>query len=249
MNPDSLDVFQAQFYNTIASNGIYVLKKRRENGLLKFSPKLVMGEIETVIICSPSGTCLRVRDRLDLNEQRIREVWHAKQLGFQGLTPDSTCDNNCPHHRIQKKYGIRLKEGDAEPLPPLPLVFAKGIVDSGYDLDLNFQVAYATRLFNEEFYEKHLDSAICKDLLIRNVELNSKAVHLALDEHTCGRYSCQPTSEELLRTCRDQLKPWNKILGRRVAASAPEILKLALVIYSLHEGSKALIEDTWSSWQ
>jgi len=136
-----------------------------------------------------------------------------------------------------------------EPLPPLPLLFAKAITDMGFDLDLNFQIAYATRLFYHEFYEKHLDSAICKDFLTGNVGLSPKAVHLALDENSGGKYGCQRTSKELLRTCRDQLRPWKKILGRHVAASAPEILKLALVIYSLHKGSKYLIEDTWNSWQ
>jgi hypothetical protein len=104
-------------------------------------------------------------------------------------------------------------------------------------------------LFWSEFYEKHVDSNTCKDFLIRNVGLDPEAVHLALDEQTGGKYSCQPNSKELLRACRDQLRPWRKIIGKRVAASAPEILKLALVIHSLHEGSKELIEDAWNMWQ
>ena len=87
---------------------------------------------------------------------------------------------------MQKKYGIRLKEGHIEPLPPLPLAFAKGIIDLGYDLDLNFQIAYADRLFWSGFYEKHIDSNTCNDFLIQNVGLRPEAVHLALDQHTGG---------------------------------------------------------------
>jgi len=133
-----------------------------------------------------------------------------------------------------------------EPFPPLPLVFVRGVMESGYDLDLNYQVAYACEILWTELPQIQSDSNVARDMLIRNVGLDPEAVDIALGKG--GRYSCQPTTEGLLISIRDELKPWRKVLGSRVTSAAPYILGLGLHIYGLPNGSTDFVRRSWDEW-
>jgi len=242
--PDAMDVFQARFYNALASeSGVYVLNKRRENEMLNFSPRLVKGNFETVLIYPSSESYSVIKEKADVNSQLVHDVWRTKQLGFRGLAPETDCSEDCPHRKLK----VKLREGDMEPLPPLPLMFARGVTESGYNLDINYQVAYACETLRTELSQIQSDPNVARDMLIGNVGLDPEAVDIALGKR--GRYSCQPTAEDLLRSIRYELKPWRRVLGSRATTSAaPYILGLGLHIYGLPNGSTDFVRRSWDEW-
>ena len=238
--PDAMDIFQARFYNALASEcGVYVLNRRRENGTLNLSPRLVKGDFETVLTYPSSESYSVIKEKVDLNSRLIYDVWRTKQLGFRGLTPGTNCGEDCPHRRLR----FKLREGDMEPLPPVPLMFARGVIESGYDLDFNYQVAYACEMLWTELPRIRSDPNVARDMLVWNAGLDPEAVDIALGKG--GRYGCQPTAEELLHSIRYELKPWRQLLGGRVMSAAPYILGLGLHIYGLPNGSTDFVQRSW----
>ncbi len=115
--------FQAMFYNGIAEQfGVYLLRERLEGESPKFSPRLIKSAAETILVYPRLATFSIVKEKYVPSQSVIKEVWKAKELGFNGQVPETECRKKCAHNRLK----VDLPVGSMEPLPPLPLIFSEG---------------------------------------------------------------------------------------------------------------------------
>jgi hypothetical protein len=91
---------------------------------------------ETILVYPRLAASSIIKETFVPTRSMIRQVWTAKQLGLKGLSIETECRSDCPHHRLK----VNLPEGSMEPLPPLPLVFSKGMVEDDWNLDMEYQV-------------------------------------------------------------------------------------------------------------
>jgi hypothetical protein len=246
--------FQAMFYNGIAERfGVYLLEERLEEESPKFTPRLLMRGGETVLVYPRLAHFSVVRERYAPTEETIQGVWKAKELGFQGQAPETNCGKKCAHNRLK----VELPEGNMEPLPPLPLIFSQGILENGHDLDLDYQTNYAWGLLpsriklsillsNEKAKERTQTLA---KWLTSTLSISSEAADIVLDPVKREVFlRTRPDAEELLRRMNSELEPWERILKKRLAFSAPSILARATAVYSLPRESSRFVRDAVNRW-
>jgi len=245
--------FQAKFYNGIAEKfGLYLLGERLEGDAPKFSPRILRGRAETVLVYPRLATFSVVKEKYAPTERVIKEVWKAKQLGFSGRVPETQCKKNCPHGRLK----VNLPEGNLEPLPPLPLIFSHGSMQEGFDLDLDYQAGYAWNLLPSRiklaivFSERHgrgLNEL--KGWLIKNLAISNEAAEIVTDNTKRESFlNSKPTAERLVRAMGRELEPWEKIFKERLLISASSILARSTAVYSLPKDSGGFVRDAWGRW-
>lgn len=246
--------FQAMFYNGIAEKfGVYLLRERLEGELARFSPRILKGSAETVLVYPRLATFSIVKEKYVPTEPVIKAVWKAKQLGFSGRVPENECRRKCPHNRLK----VNLPEGNMEPLPPLPLIFSEGSIEEGFDLDLEYQAGYAWNLLPSRIKLAVLFSQGrgrglegLKSWLVKNLMISSEAVDVVLDNTRRESFlHSKPTGDDMLKLMSSELQPWETILGERLAASASSILARATAVYSLPKGSGRFVKDAWGRWR
>jgi len=247
--------FQAMFYNGIAEKfGVYLLQERLEGETVKFSPRILKSSAETVLVYPRLASFSIVKEKYVPTEPVIRDVWKAKQLGFSGRVPENRCRNKCPHNRLK----VNLPEGDMEPLPPLPLIFSKGSVESGVDLDLEYQAGYAwdllpsriklAVLFSQRGGGRELSGL--KSWLMTNLMISNEAADVVLDNAKReSLLNSKPTGGDLLRLMDSELEPWKMILKDRLETWSPSILARATAVYSLPKDSSRFVGDAWGRWR
>ena len=246
--------FQAMFYNGIAEkHGLYLLQERLEGETAKFYPRILRSSAETVLVYPRLATFTIVKEKYVPPQAVIREVWKAKQLGFSGRVPVSRCRSKCPHNRLK----ANLPEGEMEPLPPLPLIFSKGSIENGVDLDLDYQAAYAWDLLPSRvklavLFSRRSESELegLKSWLIKNLMISNEAAEVVLDNAKRELFlSSKPGGDDLLKLMESELEPWQKILEARLQAWAPSILARATAVYSLPKDSGRFVGEAWSRWR
>ena len=246
--------FQAMFYNGIAERfGVYLLEERLEGESPKFTPCLLMSGAETVLVYPRLAHFSVVREKFTPSEETIKGVWKAKELGFKGQAPETNCGKKCAHNRLK----VELPEGNMEPLPPLPLIFSHGILEDGHDLDLDYQTNYAWGLLpskvklaillsNKKVKER--DQTLAK-WLMSTLSISSEAAEIVLDPVKRETFlHTRPNAEALLKGMNSELEPWERILKKRLAFSAPSILARATAVYSLPRESSRFVRDAVNRW-
>ena len=248
------DGFQARFYNGMSDAfGLYLLEEHLERGTPNVSPRLVQAEVETILVYPRSASHTVVRDKFVPDRRMIKEVWKAKQLGLKGLLPETDCGNRCVHHRLK----LTLPEGNIEPAARLPLIFSEGLVDSGYDLDMNYQTHYARKLLPHGIRWAVLLGRLettalsrWKEWLVKSVGLASEAADIALDSDRGRAFDrSQPSADTLLKSIRGELKPWQQLHKTRIKEAAPFLMGKATSIYALPKASARFVRDSWNTWQ
>jgi hypothetical protein len=246
--------FQAMFYNGIAEKfGVYLLQERLEGERVRFSPRILKGCAETVLVYPRLAAFSIVKEKYVPTQAVIREVWKAKQLGFSGRVPENKCRDKCPHNRLKGN----LPEGNREPLPPLPLIFSKGNIESGVDLDLEYQAGYAWNLLPPRIKLAVLFSRRggrelepLKSWLMRNLVISNEAADLVLDNAKRESFlNSRPTGDDLMRQMGSEVEPWKAVLKERLEASSPSILARATAVYSLPKDSSRFVKDAWDRWR
>ena len=246
--------FQAMFYNGIADKfGVYLLRERLEGEVARFSPRILRSSAETVLVYPRLATFSIVKEKYVPTDSVIKAVWKAKQLGFSGRVPESECRKKCPHNRLK----ANLPEGNMEPLPPLPLIFSKGSVEEGFDLDLEYQVGYAWDLLPSRIklailfsQKKGRGLELLKNWFMKNLAVSSEAADVVLDSVKREAFlGSKPTGDGLLKLMGGELEPWERLLKERLAASASSILARATAVYSLPKGSNEFVTDAWGRWR
>ena len=246
--------FQAMFYNGIAEkHGLYILKERLEGETAKFDPRMLKSKAETVLVYPRLATFTIVKETYDPTDPVIRQVWKAKQLGFSGRVPENQCGSKCPHNRLK----VNLPEGDMEPLPPLPLIFSKGNVEHGVDLNLDYQAGYAwdllpSRIKLAVLFSRSGESGLegLKSWLVKNLMISNEAAEVVLDNAKRELFlHSKPSGDDLLKLMANELEPWHKIFKERLQASAPSILARATAVYSLPKDSGRFVAEAWGRWR
>jgi hypothetical protein len=247
--------FQAMFYNGIAAEqGLYLLRERLEGETARFYPRILKKTTaETVLVYPRLASFAIVKEKYVPTEAVIRGVWKAKELGFSGRAPENTCKSKCPHNRLK----LNLPEGNMEPIPPLPLIFSKGSIENGVDLDLEYQAGYAWDLLPSRIKLAVLFSQggghgldRLKSWLTTNLMLSNEAADLVLDNAKRELFfNSKPSGEDLLKLMESELEPWQAIFKEKLKTSAPSILARATAVYSLPKDSGRFVEDTWGRWR
>ena len=144
-----------------------------------------------------------------------------------------------------------------EPLPPLPLIFSKGSIENGIDLDLEYQAGYAWDLLPPRIKlavlfsqggSRELDGL--KSWLVKNLMISGEAADLVLDNARRELFlNSKPTGGDLLKLMESELEPWRVILKERLEMSAPSILARATAVYSLPKDSGRFVGETWGRWR
>jgi hypothetical protein len=144
-----------------------------------------------------------------------------------------------------------------EPLPPLPLIFSKGSVEEGFDLDLEYQVSYAWDLLPSRIKLAVLFSRdrgrgleVLRNWFVKNLAVSSEAADVVLDNVKREAFlGSKPTGDGLLKLMGGELEPWGVLLKERLAVSASSILARATAVYSLPKGSNEFVTDAWGRWR
>ena len=249
---NSTYTFQAKFYNGIAARfGLYLLEERLEGESPTFAPRQLMSEGETVLVYPRLARFEVVKEKYAPPEDVIKTVWKAKELGFKGQAPETNCKKKCPHNRLKTE----LPEGEMEVLPPLPLIFSRGVLESGHDLDLDYQTNYAWSLIPTKIKLAVLLSKVGerrRELgrwLIDALSITEEAADIVLDPAKRDRFlQSKPDADGLLRLMGADVEPWTKILKKRLRFSASSILARATAVYSLPTGSYRFVRDAAKRW-
>jgi len=247
--------FQAMFYNGIAERfGVYLLRERLEDDLAKFSPRLIKSAAETILVYPRLATYSVVKEKYVPPQAVIKEVWRAKELGFNGQMPETQCRKKCPHNRLKADLPV----GNLEPLPPLPLIFSEGTLEKGIDLDLQFQAEYAwdllpTRIKLAVLFSRGSELDSFRELrgwLVRNLGISKEAAGIVLDQKKRESFlDSRPSADELLKLMANELEPWEALLKEKLAASGPSILARATGVYSLPKESRKFVREAWGRWR
>lgn len=249
--PVRTDHFQASFYNTVArETGVVVHEQRFETGKLNLTPIAYHQSIaETLLVYPRGGTFERVTDKVELGEDTIKKVWQAKQLGFLGKSPHTDCDSKCPHHRM----GFNLPEGDLEVVKPLPLIFAKGMIEAGTDLDTNYlhHYFYKSGIGNDLWqwtFEANRDQRLKEEVVKR---LASKFdLPADLVEKMAFRRERIPDPKDVLKAMSGDVEPWGKMLGaKQMRHLGPTLQGLVTRVYSLPQKSEEFVKQSQEKWR
>jgi hypothetical protein len=250
-NPMKTDRFQASYYNTVAREmGVVVHEERVEEGRLNLTPVAYHQSVADTILVYPRGRHFeRVTDVLEIGEDTVKDVWRAKQLGFSGRSPHTDCDSKCPHRRL----GVELPEGDLEAATPLPLIYAKGLTETEFDLDTDylhnyyFKSGLSSGTFDTVFRARH--DAKARHLVIEQVAAKTE---MSLDVVRRMLYPDQrtPDSSEIMKAMSGELKPWTKILGGGDSSivSYTKIQGLSTRFFTLPDESREFVKRAWRKW-
>lgn len=120
----------------------------------------VQGNAETVLIYPRLAKYAIVTEKYVPDSETVREIWKAKELGFRGLVPETDCGTKCAHHRLK----VKLSEGNMEPLPPPPLIFSEGVLETGFNYDVGYQAAYRVEAIaaKSEARNRHVYAESCQ---------------------------------------------------------------------------------------
>lgn len=124
--------FAASYCALAGEGGTAVLEERLEGGEPAFGPRAT-GPAGARAVLLRGGGRREAGGAAGLPEGTVRGIWEAKQLGLSGRSPETGCGASCPC----RAHGS-LPAGSLEPAPPLPLIFARGLVESGVDLNRSY---------------------------------------------------------------------------------------------------------------
>jgi len=267
------DHFQAAFYNsTVRNHGVIVLEERVEANSRTIVPKSIEDPIsDTLLIYPRHGKYEKISDTIRLETDIVKEIWMAKQLGLLGKSPETDCGSSCPHHRYEE-----LPEENMETAVPLPLIYAKGLVEQDVDLDLNYLRSY--------LYRKGIGSVISNSLFelgyaefllqhrMRNADLienekrlihNDKEKLLDIVSQKTGisrDLISKMMSDAASRTMWEgigkiekemvnEIQPWKKILGNKRFETLKNSIKIhSSKLYPLPENSASFVKKSWNQW-
>jgi hypothetical protein len=246
------DVFQASYYNGIAAKfGVMVIRERLEGERRAISPIVKFDQLaETLLIYPRRQEYRKVQDYVTLDDELVRGIWEAKELGLMGKQPETNCGSACPHHRFRED----MPEDTLEPAKPLPLILAKGYDESGFDMDAQYMRRLAFKILPLEIRltlllrklpekERIQLSQWLIDTLGVSPQLASNIVNWKKPE------PARPAVAELLKQMASEVEPWQRILGKRFAQSTPVVDGLSTTLYCLPSESRRLISLGWDAWR
>jgi len=249
---NSQDEFQAQYYNTLQRTvGVVLTETRIERDRTEFKPKTILEKnAETIIIYPRLGDHVPVEDTIDITPELVHSIWEAKQLGLVGKSPPRRCPENCPHRR----YGIELDEATIEVAKPLALLFAKGLIEKGIDLDWEYLHSFAVEKafpiveasWRLEGKGPEQDRKKLADLLADKLNLSpQEAFHILFPANKVRK----PDPSDVAKEMASDVEPWERLVGQKEARDLMvKAYSLATRIYTLPDSSKKVIDNSLDKW-
>ncbi|MEM2582070.1 MAG: hypothetical protein QXD09_04640, partial [Candidatus Caldarchaeum sp.] len=136
----SLDSYQTAFYNTLSRMGGLVLGRRREGEAFIPRPETLPAEkISTVLLYPRHGLVEEVGKVFQLKNM-LNDIWESKQLGLMGFQPESPKKDYCTKCQWRKFCSNWSNQGPktrtlSEVATPLPLIYVKGALENGLDIN------------------------------------------------------------------------------------------------------------------
>lgn len=245
------DRFQASYYNGIASKfGVMLINERTERQRHLIAPVVKFDQPAETLIVNPRRREIdKIQDSILIDQTLARRIWEAKQLGMNGKLPETDCQPTCPHNR----YKQSAEEDRLEPATPLPLVFAQGYNELGYDLDSFYQRRLALRALPYEVSHRLIWGGELSENS-RNRLLSWLTENLGLDPQIAadlvkGKSQTRPDAKKLTKAMSSEIEPWKKILKKRLKVSAPVVAGLATSLYSLPHDTSRFVRIGWKRWR
>ena len=249
--------FQARFYNTMLSTvGVVVCHERNVGDKFNIMPTVESGyDAESLLIYPRLGKSFRIRKTVDLSIRTISKVWTAKELGLCGKVPATDCSSDCPHHR----FDIDLPEDDMEASPPLPLIYAKGLVEGKANIDGRYMKEYLRKRTAEarmamwEFRGTKIEG-VARDriaqILVNRFDLDKDQATTLVDPTTVLQEPNEwPDSDKIVKEMADDFAKWKKLLGRKRSKKiVPRTSGQTTRMYTLPSESQQYINKSWDTW-
>jgi len=185
-----------------------------------------------------------------MGTKRLKNIWEAKQLGFSGRSPHTDCDEDCLHYR----YGVDLPEGALEPAKPLPLIYARGLEESGFDFGLEYLRGYADSLglwWNlYEAIDLARRDAQRKAKLVKDVVKETRLPESMVEGMLFGDQEV-PDSKQVFKGMSGEFEPWEKLLPRKwwtKVRKRTTVKGRARRFYAIPEDSDEFIRRSWGKW-
>lgn len=253
--------FQASFYNTLANTVGVVLQDVGFTGEEpRCSPEIVLErDAETLLVYPRLSKWTRVPETIDISDDKMKDIWKAKELGLIGKSPTADCERDCPHTRLEPQ----LPEGDLEEVAkPLPLIFAKGSLDMDVDYDLAYAESYVRRaspslmttlwqLDQSTTKKRTRLVSIVRELLHENLGI-AEPIANKLVEYFGGSRSKTRTwidPDQIVKEMAREMEPWENLLPKRVLRGLwPTAQGRARRVYALPSKSVTVVDKTWDKW-
>jgi len=193
------DEFQAAFYNAISKEpSAVIVKERKERGRTEIAPQTCMRvDPETLLVYPILGEFKVVKNALTIEKNLVEGIWEAKQLGMIRKAPmasGSEYCSRCPY----REHCNRDKWDELEPAKPLALIAAKGAIETGSNLDLEFLKRYSSSMV----YQQSVLSALDRKARIAELRFILKTRSFAEASYT----NREDRGESLYWQTRDQEK-------------------------------------------
>ncbi|MEM2485426.1 MAG: hypothetical protein QXT82_11420 [Candidatus Caldarchaeum sp.] len=136
----SLDSYQAGFYNTLSRMGGLVLGRRREGEAFIPRPETLPAEKISTVLLYPRHGLVEEVEKVFRLKSILKDIWESKQLGLMGFQPESLKKNYCTKCQWRKFCSNWSNQGPktrtlSEVATPLPLIYVKGALENGLDVD------------------------------------------------------------------------------------------------------------------
>ncbi len=140
---DASHVLQASFYNSLAEvSGSITLNQHYEDEKVKLEPSVLLEpETQTIIIYPRLGYFEICSEKTRIDYEIVEKIWKAKQLGLMGKLPYVERTDHCKRCNYKKFCNTTIYD-EIETAKPLPLIFAKGAIETGYDFNMYFLNKY-----------------------------------------------------------------------------------------------------------
>lgn len=247
--------FQAAFYNSLSEHyGVVIRNDGVESGRLVLRPVQVRDSgVETLLVNPRDASFEVITDKTDISPDRVRSIWEAKQLGFRGRTPQTNCGDKCSHLRYSTSIKKNLPEDTLEPVHPLPLAYATGMIEAGADL----QATYLKRLFRGPPYSEIWGEFRHNWLLSSGRPKNQAEItritaeQLGISPRELRRIFFTRFTEvgRVEGFVEDETKAWERLVGRKRMLSARKGgYGAALRVYPIPSEPKRFVRDCDRAW-
>ncbi|MEM3565195.1 MAG: hypothetical protein QXR19_18345 [Candidatus Jordarchaeaceae archaeon] len=271
------DALQASFYNSLAEvSGSITLNQHYEDEKVKLAPSVLLEpETQTIIIYPRLGDFEICSEKTRMDYEIVEKIWEAKQLGLMGKLPYVEKTDHCKGCSYKKFCNITIYD-EIETAKPLPLIFAKGAIETGYDYNLSFTNRYIHEKLKKtgilDKYEREIQKAYLELKMrsqpkteriqehlyklaieeIKNKETEWIAEKLnttAAEVKEALQYPRVPNINRILEDMSAEIEPWEKILGaKQIKENATTIWALTLNINTLPKHSETLTKKAWKKW-
>lgn len=271
------DTFQASFYNSLAEvSGSITLKQHYKDEKMELAPSVLLEpETQTILIYPRLGEFEICSEKTRIDNEIIEKIWKAKQLGLMGKLPYAEKTDSCKRCNYKKFCDTTIYD-EIETAKPLPLIFAKGAIETGYDYNAYFLKNYIQeklqkpgilnkyeleiqkaqlelrikRQSKTERIQQYSDKLAVEEIKNKEAEWIAEKLNITVAEvKEALQYPKVPDTHKILEDMSAELEPWEKILGaKQIKENTATIFSLTLSINTLPKHSETLTEKAWKKW-